>query len=167
MLKQLSQVRYFTLYFLKILTDSIFLVFYFKDSKGKLKYIDLFARVYKDWDHYLTSNLIDPALICYPKDGHYGQDQKTNTPTFNSDILPDLDVKESPACGTLSTIVRCAEKTLAVITPVLTVASIVGIIPKLRDLKFIAKINPAIQTSLFFFFLFFCLQKKNNLNFSK
>jgi len=114
----------------------------------------------------LTSNWIDPALICYSKDGHYSQDQKTNTPTFNSDILPDLAVKESPACGTLRTIGRYVKKTLAVVTPILTVASIVGVIPKLRDLKFIAKINPAIQTSLFFFFIFL-FAKKNNLNFSK
>ena len=158
--KQLRQVRYSTLHFLKILTDSIFLVFYFKDSQGKLKYIDLFARVYDDWNDYLTSNWIDPALICYSKNGHYGQDQKTNTPTFNSNILPDLAVKESPACGTLRTVGHYVKKTLAVVTPILTVASIIGIIPKLRNMKFIAKMNPMIQTSLFFFFLFFVCKKK-------
>jgi hypothetical protein len=124
-----------------------FTVFYFKDSHGKLKYIDLFARVYDDWDHYLTSNWIDPALMCYPQDGHYGQHQKTNTPTFDSDILPNLGVKKSPACGSLRTVGRYTKQTLAVVTPILTAASVIGTIPKLKDMKCIAKLNPLIQKS--------------------
>ncbi|CAF3618522.1 unnamed protein product [Adineta steineri] len=120
-------------------------VFYFKNSDGKFKYIDLFARVYNDWAAYLTENWIDPALMCYPKDGHYGQEQKTDKPTFNPDVLPDLDIEESPACGVLRTVGRWTQKALAVVTPILTVASVVGIIPGLKNMKCISKLSPMIQ----------------------
>jgi hypothetical protein len=114
-----------------------------------MKYIDLFARVYKNWSDFLTTNWIDPALMCYPANGHYAQRQTTDKPKFDSNVLPDLAIQESPACGFLRTVGRWAKKTLAVVTPILTVASVVGVIPGLKNMKYIAKLSPMVQTSLF------------------
>jgi hypothetical protein len=126
-----------------------------------MRYIDLFARVYDDWNDYLTNNWIDPALMCYSKVGHYGQYQPDKKPKFDSNVLPDLAIQESPACGTLRTLGRWAKKTLAVVTPILTVASVLGVIPGIKNMKYIAKLSPIVQTSLFS--LLFCFE--NNFKF--
>lgn len=98
-------------------------VFYFECEKV-VKYIDLQARVYKDWNDFLKTNVIDPSLCCYPINGNYAQKQETEEPTFDEDRQLELAVAESPSCSLVKTGIRWTQKALTYASYALMVASV-------------------------------------------
>ncbi|KAE9549368.1 hypothetical protein FO519_007425 [Halicephalobus sp. NKZ332] len=91
--------------YLKEGQETIVPVFYFKADK-KIKYIDLQARVYDDWQDFLNKNLIHPSLCCYPVNGHYGQKQNSDELIFNEGIKPELKFSQLPLCNKTSKVLE-------------------------------------------------------------
>uniref|UniRef100_A0A7E4VZQ1 DUF4781 domain-containing protein n=1 Tax=Panagrellus redivivus TaxID=6233 RepID=A0A7E4VZQ1_PANRE len=101
-------------------------VFYFKSTNDTTMYIDLYANVYEGWEHFLKKNQIDPSLICYPVEGHYGQTQSSAFPTFDESVKLGLKVMESASCGWTGKIKAAAKKLLSYAPYIVIGAAAIG-----------------------------------------
>nr|XP_014289584.1 uncharacterized protein LOC106689213 [Halyomorpha halys]XP_014289585.1 uncharacterized protein LOC106689213 [Halyomorpha halys] len=67
-----------------------------KESDGIKKhtsyFVDIFGRLYKNWDAFLNNNIFPRCVYCYPKNGFYSRDKDGNV---------QLDLAYSPACKKL------------------------------------------------------------------
>uniref|UniRef100_A0A914QJS0 DUF4781 domain-containing protein n=1 Tax=Panagrolaimus davidi TaxID=227884 RepID=A0A914QJS0_9BILA len=127
--------------FLKEKQETMVPVFYFETSGNSCKYIDLQARIYNNWKHFLETNVIDPALCCYPINGHYAQTQTTNTPSFDENVQVQLKVYESPSCSILKTAGRWAQTALTYGTYILMAASMVATVSGAQCIARFSKLN--------------------------
>uniref|UniRef100_A0A7E4VCQ9 DUF4781 domain-containing protein n=1 Tax=Panagrellus redivivus TaxID=6233 RepID=A0A7E4VCQ9_PANRE len=123
-------------------------VFYFQAADGTVSYIDLSARIYKSWKHFLESNVIDPSLCCYPVKGHYGQVQSEKNPPFDDKIPLKLEISESPSCGIVATGIRWTKTAFTYTTYIVMGASILLTAgSSFSNAKWITKLNAIAQKS--------------------
>ncbi|KAE9547443.1 hypothetical protein FO519_009346 [Halicephalobus sp. NKZ332] len=115
-------------------------VFYFKTPEG-IKYIDIYSRIYRSWEHFLETNLIKPSLCCYPVKGYYGEVQSSPQSSFNDDVKPILAVDKSHSCALHERAIEKAEDFIGYAGSILNIASVVSTI---ASHKWVARLNEKI-----------------------
>lgn len=96
-------------------------IFKIKRDIDTIWYIDIDARIYKNWKDYLNNNTLPKCLMIVPKNGKYQCNIHSKVTQYSTNVW--IEILRSPACKTSKTVLKAVDTTFNVVG----IASVVGI----------------------------------------